>query len=322
MVDIGVGAPSGRLGGGLVQIVLAGILWGTAGLAVAIVNERDGLGAGTVSVYRMALGAVVVVALVVALRQTRALGDLLRHHRGRTVAVGLATAAYQGLYFSAVLAAGVGVATVVALGLAPAMVTGTACVRARRRPHGAELLALAFAVVGLGLVTVAGAHSATGERPLLGVVLATGAAVGYAATTVIGGDLSRVTAPLALASVAIAVGALVLAPWAVAEALTGSPVVTSDPISLAWLAWLGVATMAMAYALLYAGLRTTSSATATIATLLEPITAAALAAVVLGERLGPFGIAGGTLILLAIVVQVRGEEPASRDRSTSVSEST
>lgn len=304
---------------GLIQVMGAGVLWGTGGLAVAVVNDRVGMGAGTVSAYRMALGALVLLLLVVAMRQSRALRELLRHHRGRTVVVGLATAAYQGLYFSAVLAAGVGVATVVSLGLAPAMVTATACVRARRGPTRAEVVALLAALLGLALVTYAGAHGQSGERPLLGVALAMAAAGGYAATTVVGGDLSRVAPPLALSTLAIAVGAIVLIPWAVVEALRGGPVVTSDPVAFAWLVWLGIATMSLAYAFLYAGLRTTSSATATIATLLEPITAAVLAAVVLDERLGPVGVAGGALILAAILVQVRGEGPdTTRDGRTTV----
>ena len=45
-------------------------------------------------------------------------------------------------------------------------------------------------------------------------------------------------------------------------------------------------TLAVAYGLLYAGLRTVEGSAAVVATLLEPVTAAVLAAVVLGERLG------------------------------------
>ena len=66
------------------------------------------------------------------------------------------------------------------------------------------------------------------------------------------------------------------------------------------LLYLGVITMALAYALLYAGLRTVSGSAAGIATLLEPVTAAVAAAIVLGERLGVLGVVG-TLLLLAAV---------------------
>ncbi|MDT9591544.1 DMT family transporter [Nocardioides zeae] len=315
----GRGAPSPL---GLAQVVAAGVLWGTGGLAVHVVNDRVGMSAGTVSAYRMLLATLVLVVAVLALRQRGDVAHVLRHHRGRAIAVGVATAAYQGLYFSAVLAAGVGVATVVSLGLAPVMVTVVVCVRSRRTPRPGEVVALVAAVAGLLLVSFGGAHGGSGPAPLLGVGLAVVAAVGYAATTLVGARVSREVEPLALTTVATAVGALVLVPWGAVEALRGSPVVTDDPVTLLWLLWLGVATMALAYGLLYAGLRTTSSSTATVATLLEPVTAALLAAVVVGERIGLLGTVGGALILAAILVQVRSspadegpaaaQEPAAR----------
>ena len=58
--------------------------------------------------------------------------------------------------------------------------------------------------------------------------------------------------------------------------------------------------MALAYALLYAGLRTTSGSAATVATLLEPVTAAAVAALLLDERIGPLGLLGTGLVLAAV----------------------
>jgi drug/metabolite transporter, DME family len=41
--------------------------------------------------------------------------------------------------------------------------------------------------------------------------------------------------------------------------------------------------------------------------LLEPLTAAVLSAVLLGDRLGPTGIAGGLLLGTALVLAARGE---------------
>ncbi len=58
--------------------------------------------------------------------------------------------------------------------------------------------------------------------------------------------------------------------------------------------------MALAYGLLYAGLRTTTGSAAVIATLLEPVTAGVVAWLVLGERIGFLGVAGMLLILGAV----------------------
>ncbi|GGU39419.1 EamA family transporter [Nocardioides albus] len=61
-----------------------------------------------------------------------------------------------------------------------------------------------------------------------------------------------------------------------------------------------VATMALAYSLLYAGLRTTRSSAATVASLMEPVAASVAAAAVPGERLAAPAVAGVVLILVAV----------------------
>ena len=65
--------------------------------------------------------------------------------------------------------------------------------------------------------------------------------------------------------------------------------------------YLGVATMAGAYGLLYAGLRYTTGPAATIATLVEPLSAAVLATAFLSERLTAQSVLGGALLLAAVI---------------------
>ena len=83
------------------------------------------------------------------------------------------------------------------------------------------------------------------------------------------------------------VGAAVLLPCL---AVVDGPRVTSDPAALLWLAYLGGLTMALAYVLLYSGLRVVAPSTAVTASLVEPVTAAVVAAVVLQESLGPVAV--------------------------------
>jgi DME family drug/metabolite transporter len=59
--------------------------------------------------------------------------------------------------------------------------------------------------------------------------------------------------------------------------------------------------MALAYGLLYAGLRTVEGSAAVVATLLEPVTAAIAAALFLGEGIGAVGVVGMLLILSAVL---------------------
>lgn len=285
---------------GLVQVCLAGVLWGTGGLVVQLVRERAPIPVLTMSAYRTVIAALVLVLAVLLLRRAPAAWRLVRRRPLLTVVVGGATGAYQALYFGAVLAVGVSVATVVALGLAPVLLTALDAVRGR--PTGpARLTVLVVALTGLVLVSVAGtSHGAGGDRPVLGLLLATASGVGYAAATHLGEGLARDDDPLLVATVTTTWGACLLLPVGLVAGLTSGHLVTGDPAALGLLGYLGVISMALAYALLYAGLRTTSSSAATIASLLEPVTAALVAAWLLDERIGVLGAAGTALILAAV----------------------
>jgi DME family drug/metabolite transporter len=174
---------------------------------------------------------------------------------------------------------------------------------------------LVVALAGLVLVSAGAGHGAgTGPSPGLGVLAALGSGAAYAFATAQGEVLARSTGPLALTTATTGVGALLLVPAAL---LVDGPRTTADPQAVALLVYLGLVTMALAYGLLYAGLRTASGSAATIATLLEPVTAAAVAAVVLGERVGAWGLVGTGLVLAAVAGLAR-EDPLVQPSGTAV----
>lgn len=282
---------------GLAQICLAGVLWGTGGLAVRVIRDAEPMSVVSISAWRMLIGAAFLLVVVAVARQAGTLRDLVRRRPWHVAAVGVATAAYQALYFAGVVAVGVTVSTVVSLGLAPVIVTVVESVRRRSAPDRAHLLVLAAALVGLVLVSVS-AGSAGGPHPVLGVLASIGSGTAYALTTLVGHSLAGSTPPLSLATASTAIGAIALAPLAL---LTGPGTsALGDPVVTGSLLYLGVLTMAIAYLLFYAGLRTAPGSSAVVATLLEPLTAAVLAAIVLDERLGAAGLVGGVLILAAV----------------------
>jgi drug/metabolite transporter, DME family len=167
---------------------------------------------------------------------------------------------------------------------------------------------LALALAGLVLVSLAaGAHD-PGPHPVLGVVLAVGSGATYAATTAVGRSLTLRTSPLTLTTATTSVGAVAL----VALAPFGGALTTGldDPTVPLTLVYLGIFTMALAYGLFYAGLRTVQGSAAVIATLLEPVTAALVAALWLDERLGVQGVVGTALILVAVAGLGRREPEA------------
>lgn len=286
---------------GLAQVCLAGVLWGTGGLALRLLREDVPMSVLVVGAWRMGIATVVLLAVVVALRQRADLVALLRDRPGRAALVGAGTGAYQALYFASVVDAGVTVATVVSLGLAPVLLTVAEAVRDRRMPGRTRVLVLLGALLGLVLVSLATEPSGAMPHPVRGLLLAVASGTTYAVTTALAPAVARGHTPLALTTVATTAGALVLTPLAVWSAAQGSPWTTTETRPLLLLAYLGVMTMALAYLLLYAGLRTAPASSAVVASLLEPVTAAVMAAALLGERLGVLGVVGSGLILLAVV---------------------
>jgi len=295
---------------GLLQICLAGVLWGTGGLAVQVIRDSssDGapLSATTISAYRTTIAALVLLVACLATRRAGGVLRLLRERPGPTVFIGLATASYQALYFASVVWVGVTVSTVVSLGVAPLALTVRDAVRHHRRPDLVEVLTVLAALGGLVLVSSSAGLGETGPHPVAGVLAAIASGSAYAVATAVGEPLARSTPPLVLTTSATVVGACGLVPVAL---VAGGPFTTGDPVALGTLLYLGALTFALAYALLYSGLRTTSSSAAVVATLFEPVTAAVAAAVFLDERLTALGLAGIVLVVAAIAGTAREKHP-------------
>jgi drug/metabolite transporter, DME family len=292
--DAASARPATVSGRGFLLVVIAALCWGTSGFSGRIVADRAGLGPLDIAWHRMAIGAVVLLIGFAATRRRRAAAPpLTRGTAVRLALVGAGLAAYQFAYFAAVAAAGVSIATLVALGLAPLLIAVGAALLGHGRPDRATLVALAVALVGLVLLVGISAGADTGTTVVLGALLAVGSALGYAVVTLAGGGVPA-GVPVTLAG--FVGGALLLTPLALATGLT----FTADPVALGVLLYLGAVPSALAYALFFRGLRTVPGAVASIVTLLEPLTATALATAFLGERLQFWALVGGLLVLAAV----------------------
>jgi drug/metabolite transporter, DME family len=288
-------SPAGASRHGFLLLVLAGLCWGTSGISGSIVLERTDLQALDIAWHRMTIGAVALFVGHLLSRRRRAAAPSVRPTRGvvvRLVLVAAGLAAYQLAYFAAVTAAGVSIATLVALGLAPLLIAVGATLLGHGRPDAATMAALTAALIGLVLLVGISAGDA-GTAVVLGALLAVGSALGYTVVTLAG---AGVPAGIPVTLVGFAGGALLLTP----VALTVGMRFTAEPVALATLIYLGVVPSALAYALFFAGIKTVPGAVASIVTLLEPLTATALATAFLGERLSPGALAGGLLVLGAV----------------------
>ena len=284
---------------GFLLVVLAALCWGTSGFSGKIVADRTGLGPLDIAWHRMAIGAVVLLIGFILTRRRRAAataGNVPTPTRGtavRLVLVAAGLGAYQFAYFAAIAAAGVSIATLVALGLAPLLIAVGATVLGHGRPDRATVVALVVALVGLVLLVGISAGADSGTTVVLGALLAVGSALGYAVVTLAG---AGVPAGIPVALAGFAGGALLLTPVALATWLR----FTTDPVALLVLLYLGAVPSALAYGMFFSGLRSVPGAVASIVTLLEPLTATALATAFLGERLSPGALAGGLLVLAAV----------------------
>jgi DME family drug/metabolite transporter len=282
-------------------VCLAGVVWGTIGPAVRLVHDGSQLFPLAISAYRAIIAVAFLLASTAVLGRLRTCLAMSRRHWRRVVVVGSLTAAFQALFFLSVLWVGVGVATVVCLGIAPVLLLVIGTVRTRRPPLVGQVVTVVLAVVGLVLVGAGGGAAAQAPHAGLGIGAALASGVAYALSAEVAAPLSQRFDGVSIATATMCVAATALVPVGLAVGWARSEVLmTADPASWLLIGYLGAVTMALAYVLLFVGLRSTPAGAAVVATLLEPVTAVVIAVVVLGERLPVAGAVGAVLILMAI----------------------
>ncbi|MFD5023893.1 DMT family transporter [Streptomyces sp. NPDC058373] len=307
-----VGLPVGR---GLFYLVVAGAAWGTAGAAASLLYRASDIGPVSLSFWRYVGGLALLLgvhALRLGRRAPRPAEPLGRKVR-RVLATGVGLTVFQTAYFAAVQETGLAVGTVVTLGSGPVLIALGARLLLGERLGLGGALAVGGALLGLG-VLVLGGEGAT-VRPW-GIAFGVIAAAGYASITLLtrfwgrDGDAD----PLSTTTWAFAVGALVLLPFGLLEGLLPQ---TADPVRVVWLlVYVAAVPSALAYALYFAGAAVVRSATVSVIMLLEPVGAAAIAVVLLGEELTAATVLGTLLMLVAVVglavAETRGSSAARR----------
>ncbi len=232
---------------------------------------------------------------------------------GRVVLLGVALAVFQTAYFAAVDATGLAVATVVTLGTGPVLIALGARLTLGERLGRGGVCAVAGALAGLA-VLVLGDGGAT-VRPS-GVLWALVSAAGYSTMALLarrwgrGGGGDSVTTTVW----AFGVAALFLLPLALVEGLLPHAADAGRVLVLA--AYIAAVPTALAYALYFAGAAVVRAATVSVVMLLEPVSAAVIAVVLLGEGL-TLATVTGTLLMLAAVaglawVEARGAMAARK----------
>ena len=196
-------------------------------------------------------------------------------------------------YFAALQHASAGL-TALLLYLYPAIVTVLSALLARRRLSLPRMLAVATALLGTGL-----AVGGSLDGSVLGILLGVGAALIYSLYILVGERVTPVTGAMPSATVIMVYGLIVF--WQ-------GPAFPYS--STAWAAVGGIALFSTVVAIIafFAGMARLGAADAATLSTLEPVVTVVLAALFLGEAVGGWQLAGGAIILAAVIVLARSGE--------------
>ena len=279
--------------------MLATVLWGTTGTTQQLApDEASPLSIGALRLLVAAVFLLVVAGWVGSLRGS---GNL---RRPATLLAAAGVAAYQPFFFLAVDKTGVVVGTITAIGSAPVFGGLLAWAYDRVPPSRLWTGATGVAVIGVGLLVAAGNELGADVD---GMIFALAAGAAYATYVIAARQLARTGNAIGSTAIIFALAATFLLPLLATDDLSWVGTAGGATAVL----HLGVLATAAAYLLFAKGLETTRSTTATTLTLGEPVTAALLGAIVIGERPPPLGWAGFALVLIALAA-VAAEGRSSR----------
>ncbi len=263
----------------------------------------EGVTVGTLLATRFVLAAALFWLFLVCAGRTCALRALARRDLGIALALGaVGYGAQAGCAFAALDRLDASLHSLL-LYTFPVFVTVAAIALGREPASRRTALALLLASTGLVLVL---AEAAADSLDPPGTALALGAAVVYSAYILSSDGIAARVGPLELSTL-LCTGAattLTLAGLARGDLDPGSV----SAVGYLWLAGLAVVSTVGAIALFFAGLRRVGPTAASILSTLEPVVTVVLAFVVLGDSLGPVQLAGGALVLLAVLA-VRAPVP-------------
>ncbi|MGD1857745.1 MAG: DMT family transporter [Leptolyngbyaceae cyanobacterium] len=284
---------------GLLLICLAAITWGTTGTISALIAQQVTLSPLTVGLWRIVFALPVFWlwhGLMRQRRQTPIKNRLTRPQRLSLLAMGLCMAGYQVFYFAAVPYIGVAMTALVAICSSPLIIAVLAVAFIGEKLTRHLCIALALGITGtVLLIAQPEVMSLNGVQFFVGVALAFGAAFSYAGYAIFAKSLMGRMDAIAIATYSFTVAALALAPTLLLQ-----PALDIWLQALPFLLYLGVVTSGIGYGIYMLGIRHTPATIASIAVLLEPLTASLLGIFLFKEELGWAGSFGALLLITGI----------------------
>lgn len=290
---------------GIASILLASLLWGTTGVAATFAPE---VGAAAIGAAAMGIGGLLQAAM--ALRPMARARAALRAQWPWLLLGALAVAVYPLAFYGSMRLAGVTIGTVVSIGSAPLFSAALEMVLDGTRVSRRWAVGAALGVIGMGLLCFAEGtdHGTAAPSVMTGVLLGLLAGLTYALYSWAARRLmQRGIAPRAAMGAMFGLGGLLLMPVLFA---TGAPFLASWNNAAVGI-YMALVPMFLGYVCFGYGLARIPASSATAITLVEPVVAAGLAALIVGERLPAQGWVGVALIFACLVCLTL---PARRDR--------
>jgi DME family drug/metabolite transporter len=215
------------------------------------------------------------------------------------LAAGLGMALFAAAFFAGVRSTGIAIGTVFALASAPLFTGVISIVALRQNPTRQWLIATTVAIAGMSILVLAGNDA---QLKTAGIGLALLAGFGYALFAVASKSLvaSGMPSEQSMARVFV-IAAVMLAPslfFVDLEWLTQTR-------GVVLVVWLGIVSVGLAYWAYATGLRTLAPSETTMLTLVEPVVATVLGAVILDHRPTAWAWFGIVVVIGALAYESR-----------------
>ncbi|OGP70500.1 MAG: hypothetical protein A2W09_07875 [Deltaproteobacteria bacterium RBG_16_50_11] len=278
---------------GIFFIIISAISFGAIALFARTAYEA---GSDPISVlfFRFSIASLVMIPFVFARSITFPRGRFLL---GLMLMGGLGYVGQSFCYFTALTMASAGLVAIL-LYLYPAIVALFSALLFKERFTGLKVLALVLALAGT-LLTI----GPEGGGKSLGIALAMTAPFIYSAYILVGSRITKEVGILSSSAVVMISASLVFGGIVAAKGLNVPHTVAG------WGGVLAIALLSTVVAIItfFAGLERVGPTSASVLSTFEPVTTVVLAAVFMGEAVSPLRIAGGALILMAVILLAKGE---------------